>query len=84
MNTILSFIIKMFILFSAIFAFYQFTAVIEGTSGLIQGVLVLGACVLLIKSLSKFDSTLKTKRVKVSAPCRAMKENGCSSKLRIA
>ncbi len=83
MKTILSFIMKMLILFSAIFAFYQFIAVIEGTSGLVQGILVVGACILLIKNISKFDSALKPKCTKVSVP-HARQQNSCPSNLRIA
>ncbi len=56
---IISFLLRMCILILGIIAFFQATAVLEGSSGLFQGLVIIVLCVLSLKNLIKIDNNLQ-------------------------
>ncbi len=79
MKSLLSFILKMLILFSIIFIFFQFVSVIEGTSSILQGVLSISSCAFFANSASKFDNLLQTKHIKIAVSRNKAKPVGIAN-----
>ncbi len=65
MKQVLSFILRMLILLNAFVIFFQTVAVIEGNSGLVQGIITVLVCAFLLKTFVKYEKMVQNIQIKV-------------------